>query len=82
MVHAMAEGLRQHIATQLDDLPEDMLEKVNDFIAYQKYTTGLYEGTTPDSFYSKENIELLKRRAANLEASGGAYHELIEVDDE
>ena len=79
MTHTMAEGLRQHISAQLDDLPEDILERVIDFIAYQKYSLGLNEDTTPNPFYSKENIELLKRRAANLEAGGGAYHELIEV---
>ena len=36
----------------------------------------------PDPFYSPENMERLKKSIANLEAGGGTYHELIEVDDE
>ena len=35
-----------------------------------------------DPFYSPENIALLKRRIANLEAGGGIYRDIIEVDDE
>lgn len=33
-----------------------------------------------DPFYSKENIERLKRSAAQMEATGGTVHE-VSVDD-
>jgi DNA-damage-inducible protein J len=35
----------------------------------------------PDPFYSQKNIERLNRAIANLEAGGGTYHDIIEVDD-
>ena len=34
-----------------------------------------------DPFYSPENIELLKKRAARLEAGGGSFREPIEVGE-
>ena len=35
-----------------------------------------------DPFYSKENMERLKKSIGRLESGQGTYHELIEVDDE
>ena len=35
----------------------------------------------PDPFYSPANMQRLKKSIANLEAGGGTYRELIEVDN-
>ena len=36
----------------------------------------------PDPFYSKANMERLRRSIAQMEATGGTVHELVEVEDD
>ena len=36
----------------------------------------------PDPFYSEANMERLRRSIAQMEATGGTVHELIEVEDD
>ena len=36
---------------------------------------------TPDPFYSKSNLDYVKKSVAELKAGKGTRHELIEVDD-
>ncbi|MCL2565973.1 MAG: hypothetical protein FWE24_09235 [Defluviitaleaceae bacterium] len=42
---------REYIKTQIDTLPEQVLEKVLEFIAFQKFTLGLYEESEDDTEY-------------------------------
>ena len=34
---------REYVRTQIDSLPDNIIEKVQDFIAYQKFSMGLYD---------------------------------------
>ena len=36
----------------------------------------------PDPFYSKANMERLRRSIAQMEATGGTVHDLIEIEDD
>ncbi|MCL2517942.1 MAG: hypothetical protein FWF15_05205 [Oscillospiraceae bacterium] len=37
---------REYIKTQIDDLPEGVLNKIIEFITFQKFTLGLYDTDT------------------------------------
>ncbi|MCL2096748.1 MAG: hypothetical protein FWH10_07580 [Oscillospiraceae bacterium] len=37
---------REYVSAQLNELPESVIEKIIEFIAFQKYTIGLYENDT------------------------------------
>ena len=37
---------REHIITQLNTLPDDVLEKIAEFISFQKYSLGLFDNDT------------------------------------
>jgi len=37
---------REYINTQLDALPENAIEKIIEFISFQKYSLGLYDNDT------------------------------------
>ncbi|MCL2165789.1 MAG: hypothetical protein FWH49_00635 [Clostridiales bacterium] len=37
---------REHIITQLNTLPDDVLVKIAEFISFQKYSLGLFDSDT------------------------------------
>jgi len=37
---------RDYVKTQIDILPEDVVEKVIEFISYQKFSIGMYDNDT------------------------------------
>jgi hypothetical protein len=37
---------REYARTQIDTLPEDIIEKLVEFISFQKFTLGLYDNDT------------------------------------
>jgi hypothetical protein len=37
---------REYIKTQIDTLPDNALERISDFIMYQRFTLGLYDDET------------------------------------
>jgi hypothetical protein len=37
---------REYVKTQIDALPDSVIEKVQEFIAYQKFSLGIFESDT------------------------------------
>ena len=37
---------REYIKTQIDTLPEGVLDKISEFITFQRFTLGLYDNDT------------------------------------
>ena len=35
---------REYVASQLDSLPDSVIEKLREFISFQKFSLGLYDG--------------------------------------
>jgi len=42
----MAMTNREYVKTQIEMLPESIIEKVMDFISFQRYTSGLFDNDT------------------------------------
>jgi hypothetical protein len=49
-----------YVKTQIDDLPQSALEKVMDFINFQRYTLGLYDDDTEYLIFIPGMVEKIK----------------------
>ncbi|MCL2499627.1 MAG: hypothetical protein FWE90_04730 [Defluviitaleaceae bacterium] len=55
---------REYIRTQVDLLPDNILEKVQDFIGYQKFILGIYDTDTDYLSSIPGMVESIKAAAA------------------
>ena len=55
---------REFIRTQIDVLPDTIIEKVQDFIAYQLFTLGLFDSDTDYLTAIPGMVESIKAAAA------------------
>jgi hypothetical protein len=55
---------REYIRTQVDLLPDNILEKVQDFIGYQKFKLGIYDTDTEYLSSIPGMVESIKAAAA------------------
>lgn len=67
---------RERAKKLLEELPDDKV------IYVLIYMEGLKDGASDDPFYSRENMDELKRRVANLKAGKSTLkeHDLIEAE--
>ena len=55
---------REYIRSQIDTLPDNIIEKIQDFIAYQKFSLGLFENDTDYLSAMPGMVESIKTAAA------------------
>ena len=55
---------REYVKIQIDTLPDSVIDKVQDFIEYQKFTLGLYDNDTDYLSSIPGMIDSIKAAAA------------------
>jgi len=55
---------REYVKTQIDALPDSIIEKVQDFIAYQRFALGLFDSDTDYLMAIPGMMESIKAAAA------------------
>ena len=79
----MDEGLKQRMEKVCKDMGLSMTTAFTIFATKVSKERRIPFDLTadPDPFYSEANMERLRRSIAQMEATGGTVHELIEVED-
>ena len=55
---------REYVRTQIDTLPDNVVDKIQDFIAYQRFSLGLFEDDTDYLTSIPGMVESIKAAAA------------------
>ena len=55
---------REYVRTQIDTLPDSVVDKIQDFIAYQRFSLGLFEDDTDYLTSIPGMVESIKAAAA------------------
>ena len=57
-------GSREYVRAQIDTLPDNVIERVQDFIAYQRFSLGLFDNDTDYLTAIPGMVESIKAAAA------------------